>query len=111
VSAFDINEDGTLSQRRTWAEFGPLPTSRNLHEAIGQGVVGADGCGLDADGRLWIADALGGRVVLVAEGGEIIDEIATGTGAFACMLGGHDGKTLYICCAPDFDEGARSAAR
>ena len=43
--------------------------------------------------------------------GEILEEIPTGTGVFACMLGGADGRTLFACLAPDFDEHARSAAR
>ena len=45
------------------------------------------------------------------EGGEVVDEIGVGTGVYACMLGGGDGRTLYACAAPDFDEKARSAAR
>ena len=60
---------------------------------------------------MWIADALGGRLIRVREGGEIVEEIPTGSGVFACMLGGHDGRTLFACLAPDFDEHARSAAR
>ncbi len=111
VSAFAIQPDGTLGERRDWATFGELPTSRAVLEAVSQGVLAPDGCCLDADGCLWVADALGGRVCRVAEGGEILEEIAPGSGVFACMLGGHDGRTLFLSCAPDFDEHARSAAR
>ena len=70
-----------------------------------------DGCCLDAEGALWIADAVGARLLRVREGGEVVDEIGVGTGVYACMLGGGDGRTLYACAAPDFDEKARSAAR
>lgn len=70
-----------------------------------------DGCCLDAEGAMWIADAVGGRVVRVREGGEITEEIKVEAGVYACMLGGADGRTLYACAAPDFDEHARSAAR
>ncbi|MEP6817875.1 MAG: SMP-30/gluconolactonase/LRE family protein [Marmoricola sp.] len=111
VTAFDIAADGSLSNRRDWAKFGELPASTDIAEAIPQAVVAPDGCGLDAEGALWIADAVNGRVIRVREGGEIVDEVQPGTGVFACMLGGSDGRTLFMCCAPDFDEHARSAAR
>ncbi|NYJ74136.1 SMP-30/gluconolactonase/LRE family protein [Allobranchiibius huperziae] len=111
VSAFDIAADGSLGPRMDWAKFGELPTARDLATAVPQGVVVPDGCGLDAEGCLWIADASHGRVVRVREGGEILDEVRPGTGVFACMLGGSDGTTLFMSCAPDFDEHARSAAR
>ena len=111
VTAFDIEGDGSLSNRRAFATFGEPPSSRNLGEALAGGVVAPDGCGLDAEGALWVADALNGRVLRVRDGGEILDEIHPGTGVFACLLGGSDGRTLFMSCAPDFDEHARSAAR
>lgn len=111
VTAFDLEQDGSLSNRRTWAQFGDLPTSPALGEVIPGLAVAPDGCGLDAEGCLWLADAVNARVLRVREGGEIVEEIATGLGVFACMLGGADGRTLFLCCAPDFDEHARSAAR
>ncbi len=111
VTAFDIAADGSLTNRRAFATFGDLPTSRVMGEALAGAVVAPDGCGLDADGALWLADAINGRVIRVAEGGEILDEIQPGLGVFACMLGGADGRTLFMSCAPDFDEHARSAAR
>ena len=110
VTAFDIAADGTLTNRRTWAKFGELPDGTELEKIFPQGVVAPDGCGLDADGALWIADAIGGRVIRVL-GGEITEEIQAGTGVFACMLGGADGRTLYMCTAPDFAEEARKNAR
>lgn len=111
VSAFDITADGRLRNRRTWAQFGDLPTERDLLPALGQVVVAPDGCCLDAEGALWIADAHRGRLLRVREGGEITEEIHPGTGVFACMLGGHDGRTLFACTAPDFQEEARRSAR
>jgi sugar lactone lactonase YvrE len=110
VSAFDITEDGALANRRTWAQFGELPGDRELGKMLGQVVVAPDGCCLDADGAMWIADGLNGRVIRVL-GGEITEEIQAGTGVFACMLGGADGRTLFICTAPDFQEEARKNAR
>ncbi|MEZ5228838.1 MAG: SMP-30/gluconolactonase/LRE family protein [Acidimicrobiales bacterium] len=84
-TAFDINDDATLTNRRVWAETpGCVP----------------DGCTLDAEGGIWVADARGQRVVRYVEGGELTDEIATDQPAFACMLGGDDGTTLFILTAP-----------
>jgi sugar lactone lactonase YvrE len=111
VTAFDLTEDGRLTNRRTWAEFGALPTQRAIEKALPQLSVAPDGCCLDAEGALWIADAAGGRLLRVAEGGKISHEVHPGTPVFACALGGSNGKTLFACAAPDFDEGARAAAR
>ena len=59
---------------------------------------------LDAEGRIWCADAFGKRCVLVEEGGRMVEEIPApdGLGVYACMLGGPDGTTLLQCCAPGF---------
>jgi sugar lactone lactonase YvrE len=111
VSAFDIEPGGSLANRRNWATFGELPAARGLGDALPGLVVAADGCALDAEGALWIADALHGRVIRVLEGGQIVAEIIAGVGVFACGLGGADGRILFICTAPDFDERARAAAR
>lgn len=111
VTAFDIAGEGALVNRRAWAKFGERPTERELAKMLAQLVVAPDGCCLDADGALWVADAAGGRVIRVRPGGEIAEEIQAGTGVFACMLGGADGRVLFLCTAPDFDEGARKQAR
>ncbi|NIH83455.1 SMP-30/gluconolactonase/LRE family protein [Amycolatopsis granulosa] len=111
VTAFDIAADGSLTNRRAWAKFGEPPTERDLEKALPQLVLAPDGCCLDAEGALWIADGLGGRLVRVRQGGEITDEIRPGTGVFACMLGGADGRTLFACAAPDFYEHARKDVR
>ncbi|GLZ02551.1 gluconolaconase [Actinomadura sp. NBRC 104412] len=111
ITAFDIADDGSLTNRRVWAEFGPLPTERAVGEALAQVSVAPDGCCLDAEGGLWAADAIGERLVRVVEGGQITDEIKPGTPVYACGLGGADGRTLFACAAPDFHEDARKAAR
>jgi sugar lactone lactonase YvrE len=112
VSAFDVTDDGRLTNRRTWAQFAPLPTDRDLEKVLTQQTkVAPDGACLDAEGALWLADATGGRLLRVTEGGEITDEVRPGINVYACALGGADGRTLFACAAPDFDEAARSAAR
>ena len=111
-TAFTISADGTLGDRRVWAQLSPTPELTTFEEVLGAAEIAPDGCTLDADGHLWAADALGGRVIRVAEGGEIVDQVTMpeGLGAFACALGGEDGRTLLVCAAPDFHEHAREAA-
>ncbi|HEU5157449.1 MAG TPA: SMP-30/gluconolactonase/LRE family protein [Streptosporangiaceae bacterium] len=112
VSAFDLTDDGRLVNRRVWARFGPLPTERDVEKVLTQQTkVAADGGCLDAEGAMWIADATGGRLLRVTEGGTVTDEIRPGINVYACALGGAEGKTLFACAAPDFHEGARRAAR
>jgi sugar lactone lactonase YvrE len=110
VTAFDLTDDGELVNRRVWAEFGPLPTDRGVEAALSQLRVACDGVCLDARGGLWVADATGDRLVRVTEGGTITDEIKPGSPVYACALGGTAGTTLFVCAAPDFQEGPRKAA-
>lgn len=85
-TAFTITHDRTLADRRVWAEVpGMAP----------------DGCGIDADGAIWFADALGKQVVRVREGGEITHRLPTPDNVYACMLGGPDGRTLFALTAAD----------
>lgn len=111
ATAFDITDNGDLVNRRVWAEFGPLPTDRPIEQLLAQAELASDGCCLDAEGGLWIADAIGDRLVRVVEGGAITDEIKPGTPVYACALGGSDGRTLFVCAAPDFHEHAPKSAR
>ena len=112
VTAFDVDRRRLADQpARVGLRSASCRPTAELRRRSRQLAVGPDGCGLDAEGALWVADALGGRVLRVREGGEIVDEIAVAPGVFACMLGGDDGRTLFLCAAPDFDRAARSAAR
>jgi sugar lactone lactonase YvrE len=112
-SAFDIAADGSLTNRRVWAELGPEPVGGSTEQLLTQIVVAPDGCTLDAEGHIWCADGFGNRAVRIAPGGAIVDEIAGpgGMGVYACALGGDDGRTLLLCCAPDFYEHTRSPVR
>ncbi|MGH9244583.1 MAG: SMP-30/gluconolactonase/LRE family protein [Acidimicrobiales bacterium] len=111
-TAYTIADDGSLTDRRVWAQLAPTPTMGTFAEVIPQIKVGPDGCCLDADGHIWSADEAGARLIRVAPGGEIVEEIPAPSGEnfFACMLGGDDGRTLLICSAPDFFESTRSQA-
>jgi sugar lactone lactonase YvrE len=84
LSAFDIAADGALSNRRVWASLAPrLP----------------DGICLNADGDVWVANPTAPECVLVAEGGAVKEVIDTGAPCFACMLGGDDGRSLFMLVA------------
>ena len=84
LTAFDIGPDGALSNRRVWAPTGGRPP---------------DGIALDADGAIWIANPMGAECVRIAEGGEVLEAIDTGQACYACMLGGEDGRTLFMLTA------------
>jgi sugar lactone lactonase YvrE len=112
-TAFTIQSDGSLTDRRVWAQLAPTPELGPLQEMLPQIAVGPDGCTLDAEGHVWSADEAGGRCIRIAPGGAIVEEIHTpeGLGCYACGLGGDDGRTLLVCAAPDFLEGNRRDAR
>ncbi len=83
LTAFDIEADGSLSNRRTWADG-----------------IGADGICLDTDGSIWAQSGpMETACVRVREGGEVLDRVELDRSPFACMLGGPDGQTLFILAA------------
>ena len=84
LTAFDIGGDGGLANRRVWAD-------------LGNGF--PDGICIDAEGAVWYADVPNRHCVRVREGGEVLQTIDADRGCFACMLGGTDGKTLFIVAA------------
>jgi sugar lactone lactonase YvrE len=84
LTAFDIAADGGLANRRVWADG-----------------VGPDGICLDAEGAIWtgvghVGDNLVGRI---REGGEVLERVQLDAPCFACMLGGEDGRTLFMLAA------------
>ena len=81
LTAFDIDRDGELTNRRVWAD-------------LGTGV--PDGICLDAEGAVWYADVPNRHCVRVREGGEVVETVALDRGCFSCALGGADGRTLFI---------------
>ncbi len=72
-----------------------------------------DGCGIDAEDHVWVADAKGGRACRVAPDGRVVETVDSpnGFGVYACVLGGVAGNELMLCTAPDFDSAKHAAAR
>ncbi|MFH2129895.1 MAG: SMP-30/gluconolactonase/LRE family protein [bacterium] len=92
LTAFAIEADGSLSRRRLWAAMkGAVP----------------DGICLDAEGGIWVASPISSEVLRIVEGGEVTDRISMPASTYACMLGGNDGRTLFILTSepPDPFEG------
>jgi sugar lactone lactonase YvrE len=96
LTAFDVHDDGSLHNQRVWA---PLAG------------IAPDGICLDTEGAVWVADALTPRCVRVAAGGEVLAEVATEQNCYACMLGGDDGRTLFMLTAKDSHSAEASTTR
>jgi sugar lactone lactonase YvrE len=88
LTAFDILPDGMLGNRRVWAEMkGYYP----------------DGICLDEEGGIWVASPENHAGVLrVLEGGSISHRVQVESNAYACMLGNHDRRTLFVLTAGAF---------
>jgi sugar lactone lactonase YvrE len=95
LTAFDVRGDGSLDNRRVYAELRPAK----------EGVAFAppDGICLDAEGAVWVADPIGARVFRVRPGGEVTDTVDfDGEIPVACVLGGAARRTLLMCVAADW---------
>jgi sugar lactone lactonase YvrE len=90
LTAFDIADDGTLSNRRVWA-----PT----------GFAVPDGNCIDAEGQIWFANPFPdtNEVLRIDSNGEVTARVSTTQTAFACALGGKDLTTLYIMTCTSSD--------
>ena len=117
LTSFDIEDNGELTNRKLWARTSPLFSlliikflssmgfdlskvdfskySKNLHVP--------DGICLDEKNGIWIASPTTKAVVRIEKGGNITDTIDTPKGAFACMLGGKERKTLYVIISNSSD--------
>lgn len=96
LTAFDINADGSLGNRRKWADVG---------------LRAPDGICLNAEGNIWVANALAPECVLFAPGGEVLETVQTSRNCYACMLGGDDGRDLFLVTAQSSDKQQASARR
>ena len=87
LTAFDRAPNGTLSNWRVWA-------------SLKEPMVAPDGICADAQGGIWVANALAPAVLRVEAGGRITDTVTTSQNAYACALGGPEGRHLLVCTAP-----------
>jgi sugar lactone lactonase YvrE len=93
IVAFDLADDGSLSNRRVWAELADYP----------------DGLGINAEDGVWVASPVSDRFVRVLAGGELTATVYTpGRHAIACAVGGADGHELYMLTATTLGERAES---
>jgi sugar lactone lactonase YvrE len=85
LTAFDIAADGSLSNRRVWADLGK----------------GGDGICIDSEGAVWTPVLKYDRTACerIEEGGRVLERIELDQFCFACTLGGDDQKTLYMLTA------------
>jgi sugar lactone lactonase YvrE len=81
LTAFDRALDGSLSNRRVYADLGErMP----------------DGICADRAGEVWVSSFNTGEFLRVLEGGEVTNRVTCGDKrAVACQLGGADGRTLF----------------
>ena len=94
LTAFDINDDGSLSNRRLWADLANIEKD---YKPV------PDGICLDAENAIWMASPSTNEVIRIKEGGNIIDSIAVETNAYACVLGGEKRTTLFVCTSSSSD--------
>lgn len=91
LTAYAIEDDGRLADRRSWAE------TPGLHP---------DGIDAHDDGSVSFADVGSRCCVRVAEGGEVLDRADLPQSAFDCVVGDLGaGPTLYVA-VNDFADGA-----
>jgi len=83
LSAYDLLPDGSVARPRVWADLRPnVP----------------DGLAVDAEGAVWVADPVLKGLIRVIEGVGAVEWVPTGDHpAYACALGGSDGRTLWVC--------------
>jgi sugar lactone lactonase YvrE len=99
LTGYEIQADGSLAGGHVWA-------------ALGENAA-PDGICMDAENAVWYASVPGQHCVRVGQGGEVFESVGVDRGCFACMLGGPDGRTLFVVAAkwPDAMEGRGRTGR
>ena len=94
VTLFDIKPDGKLTNRRTWLNnFDVIQ-----FDIAGDGVETpkTDGMTIDAEDAIWVSFFASGAFLRITQDGLITHRINVDGEATTCMLGGKDGKDLFI---------------
>lgn len=94
ISAFGLDARGRMTSRRVWADLGEQTP---------------DGICMDAEGALWVSSPATKTLTRVRRGGIVLDRCTTRGTPYACMLGGSDRRTLFVCTAETDDP--KQAAR
>jgi sugar lactone lactonase YvrE len=88
LTAFNIQSDGSLTNRRPFADLG---------EAV------PDGIALDAEGAIWVASPMSKELLRVRDGGAVAERLKFDTMPIACALGGPDRRTLFMLTSDSID--------
>ncbi|MEA2679467.1 MAG: hypothetical protein QOK03_1189 [Candidatus Binataceae bacterium] len=88
LTAFNIQADGSLTNRRPFADLG---------EAV------PDGIALDAGGAIWVASPMSKELLRVRDGGAVAERLKFDTMPIACALGGPDRRTLFMLTSDSID--------
>jgi sugar lactone lactonase YvrE len=92
ITAFDVSPSGDLRRRRPFATIQP--------DAGGAASAHPDGMCLDAEGAVWVCEITGRRVLRIFEGGRVDQSIPFRVRTpIACVLGGEDRRSLYVCAS------------
>ncbi|MCQ6272322.1 SMP-30/gluconolactonase/LRE family protein [Pseudarthrobacter sp. R1] len=106
ITAFDRGADGTLHNRRVWADFSGGKTFATVSAALASGACLPDGIALADDGTLWVADAARQGALRVREGGAVVETIPLGKQtAFSVAVGGADRDRLFLCAGKPYGSG------
>jgi len=92
VWAYDVNDDGTVSNGRKFAELYLMPEVLDRKSKT----TGADGMTMDEFGNIYIATYMG--LQIFSPEGEFIGIVNFPIFPVSCCFGGEDMKTIYAAC-------------
>jgi sugar lactone lactonase YvrE len=95
LSRFAVGPDGELDDRETFFQFDDLDWVGEMEKSM-QRAVAPDGICLDANGDVWVGNPLRSEIACVSDTGQIVDTVQLSQPGIACVLGGPDGRTLFV---------------